>query len=106
VIIAMAAALACYGIACICSTFYYQRKHPGEFSLWKHAVVPGLGALAILFVLIGMFFPPHVPEIFDLIFVLIIALGFFISGAYLQRTKSKEALERTGAIVAGLVPGE
>ena len=106
VIIAMAAALACYGIACVCTTFYYRRKAPGEYSLWKHAVVPGLGVCSILFVLIGMFFPPHIPEIFDLIVVLIIALGFFISGGHLQRTRSKEELERTGAIVAGLVQEE
>ena len=106
VITAMAAALACYGIACVCSIFYYRRKHPGEFNTWKHGVVPGLGASLIVFVLVGMFFPPHIPEIFDITAVLIIALCFFVSGTRLQRTRSKEELERTGAIMAGLVDEE
>lgn len=106
IVTAMAAALVCYGIACVCSIFYYRRKHPIEFSTWKHAVVPGLGAALIVFVFVGMFFPPHMPEIFAVIVVLIIALCFFVSGTRLQRTRSKEELESTGLIMAGLVDEE
>jgi len=105
-ITAMAAALACYGIICICSIFYYHRKHPKEFSKFKHVAVPGLGFSLIAFIFIGVFFPPHIPEIFDMIVVVIVALGFFISGIYLQRTRSKAELERTGAIMAGLINKE
>jgi amino acid transporter len=36
---------------------YYRRKHPAEFSWWKHAVLPVIGALIVLLPIYGTVWP-------------------------------------------------
>lgn len=55
--IATLAVIVLYVMANLALTSYIRREHRGEFRVWRHAVVPGLGSLLLLPVLFVTVYP-------------------------------------------------
>jgi amino acid transporter len=76
--IATLAVIILYSMANLALTFYIRREHPKNFSVWRHAVMPWLGTLALLPVLFVTIYPvPSWPyNITPYLFVVSLIIGF------------------------------
>jgi amino acid transporter len=76
--IATLAVIVLYSMANLALTSYVRREHPGDFSVWQHAVIPWIGTLALLPVLFVTVYPipPWPYNITPYLFVLALISGF------------------------------
>jgi amino acid transporter len=76
--IATLAVIILYSMANLALTSYIRREHPGDFSVWRHAVVPWIGTFALLPVLFVTVYPvPSWPyNITPYLFLLALIFGF------------------------------
>ena len=76
--IATLAVIILYALANLALTSYFRREHPNDFSVWRHAVVPWIGTLALLPVLFVTIYPvPSWPyNITPYLFVVALIMGF------------------------------
>ena len=92
--------LVVYLLANLALPFYYRKFRPQEFSVIKHAVLPGLGALAIIVPLYYLAKPGQ-PTPYDwfpyaALFVVVVAAVYAI---FLNR-RDPELAGRVGSLVA------
>lgn len=99
--IATLAAIVLYAMANIALTAYIRRELPHQFNLWRHAVVPWIGTLALLPVLFVTIYPvPAWPyNITPYLFggILLAGLGYML---WLESRDSK-ALSRGATMLVG-----
>ena len=94
--IATLAVIILYSMANLALTSYIRREHPDDFSVWRHAVIPWIGTLALLPVLFVTIYPvpPWPYNITPYLFVVMLILGF----GYMQwREMSHPGVLRRGA---------
>jgi amino acid transporter len=90
-----------YIVICLSLPFFYKRKHPAEFSVVRHGVLPVAGALVALLPLWGGVWP--VPD-FPMNLVPYVFLAFMLGGAvYLAYAvrKRPEVLQGMGRVFIG-----
>jgi amino acid transporter len=77
---------------------FYYKQHRDEFSVWRHGVLPGVGAVAMLLPLYGAFFPvPDYPlNLVPYVFVAWVLIGVLYAW-YASRTR-REVLEGMGRV--------
>jgi amino acid transporter len=99
--IATLAAIILYSMANFALTSYVRRELPEHFSLWRHAIVPWMGTLALLPVLFITIYPvPSWPyNITPYLFLAILLSGF----GYMRWLQSHEpaALDRGATMLVG-----
>jgi amino acid transporter len=99
--IATLAAIILYSMANFALTSYVQRELPEHFSLWRHAIVPWMGTLALLPVLFITIYPvPSWPyNITPYLFFAILLFGF----GYMRwlQWHAPEALDRGATKLVG-----
>ncbi len=82
-------------------TSYIRREHPDDFSVWRHAVIPWIGTLALLPVLFVTVYPvPAWPyNITPYLFVVTLLIGF----GYMQWCESRHpgVLHRGATMLVG-----
>lgn len=95
------AVIVLYIMANIALTAYIRREHRGEYSVWKHLVLPGIGTLALLPVLWTTVYPypgwPNSLTPYIFIAVLLIGAGYMI---WLERRRPG-ALQRGATQLVG-----
>jgi amino acid transporter len=99
--IATLAVIILYSMANLALTFYVRRELPDDFSIWWHAVIPGLGTLTLLPVLFVTVYPvpPWPYNITSYLFVVALIVGF----GYMQWRESRHpgALRRGATMLVG-----
>ncbi len=99
--IATLAVIILYGMANLALTSYTLREHPDDFSIWRHAVFPWIGTLALLPVLFVTVYPvpPWPFNITPYLFVVALILGF----GYMQWLESRHpgVLRRGATMLVG-----
>jgi len=99
--VATLAAIVLYSMANFALTSYIRRELPGQFSIWRHAVIPWLGTLALLPVLFITIYPvPAWPyNITPYLFLAILVTGI----GYMLWLESREpaALQRGATMLIG-----
>ncbi|HMD98740.1 MAG TPA: APC family permease [Terriglobia bacterium] len=99
--IATLAVIVLYSMANMALTSYIRREHPDDFRVWRHAVVPWIGTLALLPVLFITVYPvPTWPyNITPYLFVGALILGF----GYMQWLESRHpgVLRRGATMLVG-----
>jgi amino acid transporter len=104
--IATLAVIILYAMANMALTSYIRSEHPNDFSLWRHAVIPWLGTLALLPVLFVTIYPvPSWPyNITPHLFIAGLIVGF----VYMQWRESRNpgALRRGATMLVGRLEGE
>jgi len=99
--IATLAAIVLYCMANLALTSYILRELPNEFSVWRHAVIPWIGTLALLPVLFVTVYPVPPPpyNITPYLFVMALFVGF----AYMhwRELRSPGALARGATMLVG-----
>ncbi len=99
--IATPAAIVLYSMANIALTSYVRRELPQQFSIWRHAIIPWMGTLALLPVLFITVFPvpswPYniTPYVFG-----VLLLGGVVYMQWLQ-ARDSEALSRGATMLVG-----
>jgi len=90
-----------YIMANLALTAYIRREHPGDYNVWRHAVLPWIGTLALLPVLFVTVYPvPSWPyNITPYIFILALIAGF----AYMVWRESRHpgVLRRGATVLVG-----
>jgi len=90
-----------YSLANLALTSYMRREHPHDFSVWRHAVIPWIGTLALLPVLFVTVYPvPSWPyNITPYLFVVALIFGF----GYMQWRESRDpgVLRRGATMLVG-----
>lgn len=79
---------------------YFLRHHRGDFSIWKHLIVPVLGCLFLILPLWGLV-QPNQPAPFNLFPPIV--LGWLVVGAIyaiIRRHQVSDLAQRVGSIVA------
>jgi len=76
--IATLGAIVLYGMANLALTSYIRREHPDDFNIWKHAIVPWIGTLALVPVLFITVYPvpPFPYNITSYLFLAALIAGF------------------------------
>ena len=99
--IATLAVIILYSMANLALTSYIRREHPDDFSVWRHAVIPWIGTLALLPVLFVTVYPvPAWPyNITPYLFVVALIFGF----GYMQWLESRHpgVLRRGATMLVG-----
>ncbi len=99
--IATLAVIILYSMANLALTSYIRREHPDDFSVWRHAVIPWIGTLALLPVLFVTVYPvPAWPyNITPYLFVVTLLIGF----GYMQWCESRHpgVLHRGATMLVG-----
>jgi L-asparagine transporter-like permease len=99
--IATLAAIVLYSMANLALTSYVRREPPQQFSIWRHAIIPWMGTLALLPVLFITVFPvPSWPyNITPYVFGALLLGGV----AYMQwlQARDGEALSRGATMLVG-----
>jgi amino acid transporter len=99
--IATLAVIILYSMANLALTSYMRREHPDDFNIWRHAVIPWIGTLALLPVLFVTVYPvPAWPyNITPYLFVVALSLGF----GYMQWRESRHpgVLRRGATMLVG-----
>ncbi len=99
--LATLAVIILYSMANLALTFYVRRNHPNDFSVWRHAIVPSIGTLALLPVLFVTVYPaPSWPySLMRYVFVAALIFGF----GYMQWRESRHpgALSRGATMLVG-----
>ena len=99
--IATLAVIILYSMANLALTSYIRREHPDDFSVWRHAVIPWIGTLALLPVLFVTVYPvPAWPyNITPYLFVVALIFGF----GYMQwrEWRNPGVLRRGATILVG-----
>jgi amino acid transporter len=99
--IATLAVIVLYCMANLALTSYIRRERPDQFSLWRHAVIPWIGTLALLPVLFVTIYPvPAAPyNITPYLFIAMLVVGF---GYMLWReSRSPGSLARGATMLVG-----
>jgi amino acid transporter len=90
-----------YSMANLALTSYIRREHPEEFSVWRHALIPWMGTLALLPALFVTVYPvPAWPDnLTPYLFVVALILGF----GYMQWRESRNpgVLRRGATMLVG-----
>jgi amino acid transporter len=91
-----------YGMANIGLVAYVRREHPGDFSLWRHGIIPILGTLLLVPVLWVTFWPvPAFPfNIVPYIFIVWMLVGFGFM-KWIER-RNPRALPQAAALLASV----
>jgi amino acid transporter len=92
------AVIVLYVMANLALTAYIRREHPGDYNVWRHAVLPWIGTLALLPVLFVTVYPKP-PWPFNLtpyIFIAALIVGF---GYMVWRESRHPGVLRRGATV-------
>jgi amino acid transporter len=99
--IATLAAIVLYAMANLALTAYVRRELPKHFSLWRHAVVPWMGTLALIPVFFVTVYPvPGWPyNITPYCFAAIFMAG--IGYMYWLRARDPKALRRGATMLVG-----
>jgi amino acid transporter len=99
--IATLAVIVLYAMANLALTSYMRRELPGEFSFWRHTVIPWMGTFALLPVLFVTVYPvPSWPyNITPYIFTVVLIAGF----GYMEWLESRHAgvLHRGATVLVG-----
>jgi amino acid transporter len=99
------AVIVLYIMANLALTAYIRREHPGDFSVWRHGVLPWIGTLALLPVLWVTVYPvPSWPyNITPYLFIAALVVGF----GYMQwrERRNPGALKRGATMLVGR-PGD
>lgn len=99
--IAALAVIVLYVMANLALTSYMRREHPGQYSPWKHLIIPWTGTLALLPVLFVTVYPvPSQPyNLAPYLFLLALLLGF----PYMLWLEARNpgALQRAAMMLAG-----
>ena len=99
--IATLAVIVLYCMANLALTSYIRRELPNHFSIWRHAVIPWIGTLALLPVLFVTIYPvPAAPyNITPYLFIAMLILGF---GYMIRRdARNPGALARGATMLVG-----
>ena len=92
--------LVVYLLANLALPFYYRKFRPQEFSPVKHAILPGLGALAIIVPLYYLAKPGQ-PTPYDWFpYAALIILAVAAIYAYMLNSRDPGLADRVGSIVA------
>ena len=99
--IATLAAIVLYAMANVALTTYMRREHTQQFSLWRHAIVPWIGTLALVPVFFVTVYPvPAWPtKITPYCFVLLLLTG--VGYMYWLSARDREALGRGATMLVG-----
>ena len=99
--IATLAVIILYAMANLALTSYMRREHPDDFSLWRHAVIPWIGTLALVPVFFVTIYPvPAWPySVAPYFFVVALVLGF----GYMQWREARNpgVLRRGATMLVG-----
>ena len=99
--IATLAVIILYAMANLALTSYMRREHPDDFSLWRHAVIPWVGTLALVPVFFVTIYPvPAWPyNVAPYFFVVALVLGF----GYMQWREARHpgVLRRGATMLVG-----
>jgi amino acid transporter len=89
-----------YVLANVALTVFVRRRHPADFRIWRHGLVPALGTLFLLPVVVITVWPvPAYPQsLTPYVFVSLMAVGFAVL-AVLQ-SRRPEALARGSSILS------
>ena len=99
--IATLAVIVLYCMANLALTSYIRRELPHQFSIWRHAVIPWIGTLALLPVLFVTIYPvPPAPyNITPYLFVVALILG--LGYMYWRESRAPGALARGATMLVG-----
>ncbi len=95
------AVIVLYIMANIALTAYVRREHPGDYSFWRHLVLPGIGTLALLPVLFVTVWPyptwPYSLTPYIFVAALVVGAGYMV---WLERRRPG-VLQRGATMLVG-----